>query len=747
MATIEHEEDDEQDMEIILILITALDSQREYYRNVIEMAASFVFPFVTHVCDKILVTGSLGDASYLLSATAGFPVDIDYMYSSRCAIALTNPQNLPMVTDPSVYAYSIVNAVNNPGYFHLKLIKEGSMFPMGFLSVSAGCYVQKDGHFLLSSRRLNELCFSVMDHPQMRGQLGRFEATQSVQGPALTMNTQNMAAFGFLKYMGMDRVIGVKCDDIPEIAKEFFTRSRGQWPPLHILEEVHINGCYLVPKGLKGSDKFEYEWCISFAHAEKMLVQNMDSIAFGVLGILKLLKHNVLKPKLGDRITSFMLKTSLFWTLEDTNYGSESDNSIFDIIRESLRHLLHWVADGFLPHFFVRDMNIIKNHFDTEDQQAIIACLRDIIQRIEQIVQSMFNALLSGKTVSDMLQMFSHLPTEKLGQDSDLFSQLQIDNVIDNVMSSLCGGSYLGFVCQNQTSISECLKQLHVFYDSNKNYLPLSTRQQLRSKMYRFDVIHKFTNEGSPKNSESELQSFEACCIEESTIVLSTIIDLSASNIYVGKLKEGLKYLEMIVQFFYTHGYQRLTSADTQRLLNARLNTFIEHWASSPTDQINWKNGMIVDNVIITEAESLFSSNAILLEYMCLKYILKSESIKLEPGLNVLQIDALVYTHFLLFLCYREMQENMKQLKALEGLKKICNHPDIDCPDIAWNLLGYCYMEMHQKERALKSFYRSLREQKRVTDMIQRRPSQATMMFVAILVNKQLIKEWSNIYE
>ena len=751
MDSMAHEEeageDDELDIELLFSAIFAsFSSFRECYGNMMQLVTSSMYPFVSFMIDKIIMTGSTGDGSCVLSAGLGFPVDYDIMFCFKQALALTCPQNLLLMTDPSIYVYYAMNAVDNPGYFYLRLFKEGQMLPVGVLSPSLGweIYIQKDGQLLLSSERFNKLMMGLVDHPRLRGQVGRYESSHSMNGPALTTNTQNFLIMGFINVAGMDFVSAVKCNEIPDIAQEFFERLRGKWPPQNVLEEIRSSGCYFVPKGLTGSDAFEYEWCISFAHAEKMLVQAMDSTAFGVLGMLKLLRHEFFRPKLGDRLTSYMLKTSYLWTLEEINYGGELDRNISSLIGECLRRVLLWVGNGDFPHYFVREMNITKHHFSNKDRRDIIICLTDALQRTDQIMQDIYSKLMSSTPMSESLQRSLSLVREG-ASFADISYQAQ--RTMANFTSaglSIRYGSILGTICKRQTNIEKCLDQLYEYYDSNKSHLSVLNRKQLLGKIFRFKKIcdSKVDDAHSENYVNSEFRIFENSCIEDNTVVFSNIIDLSASCIFAGKIQEGVKFLNIITQFFITNGYHRNMYLDAERL--SSISPFVQY-VNSCTEQ-SMSDRMIIDNVIITVAESAFSPDAILLEVKCLIHLSQDENIKIDAGLNVLHIDPLIYTYFLLFLCYHRMQENIKQLSALEDLKRTCHHLDIDCPDIAWNLLGYCYKEMNQEKTALTSFYRALQNRKGVDVMVNRRPSQATPVFIAILINNHLIKEWSNIY-
>ena len=391
MASLDQEEDiDEQNERIyeedMQFLFNAVRKWSEFHGILSPFLTTSMLSGVSPYFQELILTGSNGDCSFLLSVMAGNSVDLDIMYVFKHALVLTDPTDAQMTNaDSSVYVFVATNSNDNPGYCFLSLIKEGYLIsnPLFSKSLGTGFYVQKNGQSLLSSRYLSEYMRDIAVLPSVKGQGGRYEESHSIQGPALTLNMQNMNLAGIVNVVGCDCVASMKCKAIPDIAMEFFTRSRGCWPPRSVLEDIYHSGCYFVPKGKRGSDSFEYEWCISFAHAEKKIVHSMDSTAFGVLEILKLFTRNVFQPQIGDLLTSYMVKTSLFWTLEEINYGSGAQYSIVWIIRECIRRILDWVTDNFLPHYFVRQMDVIKCLLNNPDRRIVISCLRWLVPLVK----------------------------------------------------------------------------------------------------------------------------------------------------------------------------------------------------------------------------------------------------------------------------------------------------------------------------------------------------------------------------
>ena len=341
--------------------------------------------------------------------------------------------------------------------------------------------------------------------------------------------------------------------------------------------------------------------------------------------------------------------------------------------------------------------------------------------------------------------------TEKMFQpDSEMIQRA--NKRVEGMLSTINFGVILGSVCNNNASIEECLNKLLTFYDENRHHIPMNNRKQIQGKIHRFRIIHEFKDTSYTvdveKRIDLSLKTFEKGCIEDQTVIMSNVVDLSTSYIYVERILEGVRFLEIILRLFDENAYRRI-SIDTGRIVNRSFAKYAEDFfqGNSIIHGGQCEVSVVIDNVCISLAENAFSPNAIALEYLCMIHLSVNNRIKFHPSLYVLQVDSLVYASFLLFLCYRKLEENVQQIMALEKMKVICRTKDIDCPDIAWNLLGYCYIEMNQAKYALDAFYRATKQKKCIEEMIQRRPSQATNVFVAILINKQLTKEWSKVYD
>ena len=677
-------------------------------RSLLELVNTSMFTLHSFLFREQFITGSVGDSSYIFSTMVGNSVDLDAMQIYRSAVAVTDPQDVHMFIDPSLYVYSAMNAVDNPGFFYLSLIREGFLLsnPLFSKTLYSGVYVQEDGHSFLSSKYLSEFSKDIANHPQVKGQFGRYEKSYSIEGPAYTLNAQNLLIDGVSSLDGCDYVIAIKCKNIPEIATEFFTRSRGLWPVRSLLDDIYHSGCYFVPKGKKGSDSFEYEWCISFAHAEKKIVHGMDSTAFGVLGILKLLIRNVFEPQIGDLLTSYMVKTSLFWTLEEINYENGAQYSIVEILRKCITRILDWTTDDFLPHYFVRRMNIIKSLFNNADRRILKSCLRDTINNIGPITENLFKLLLSSERLDE------HGPAES--EETEMYvternATMHAYKRWEGLFSTVFSATFLGFICSSVYSIEECINKLKHYYGENNHNISMTNRKQIQGKIQRLRIVQEFRDFNYfDERLDMAFTYFENICIEDNTVILSNVIDLSSSYIFVGRIEQGVKYLDVIAQFYEENEYRRL-SVDIERIINTSFSRFMKDLFQTNSGA---QRQIVNDNVCITLVESAFSPNAIILEYMCMVHLSVKRSIRLHTALSVLQVDPIVYTYFLRFLCYKKLEENVKQMKALQDFAMTCETKDIDCPDIAWNLLGYCFCEMDQSKKALDAFYRATQRKK-----------------------------------
>ena len=164
-------------------------------------------------------------------------------------------------------------------------------------------------------------------------------------------------------HIDLDFVPSILVEDWPHIAREWVTRCR-TWPEMSVVKDFVLGGCDIVPKPYTGQERNELlNWRWSFSRAEKILAKlrtkNMSLSYFLMKSVfykyLKGVEHN------GGTLTSYLIKTVMLWQCEDNKESCWSNQKITSCVSTLLNRLKMSFSSRYLPHYFIRDINLLDN--------------------------------------------------------------------------------------------------------------------------------------------------------------------------------------------------------------------------------------------------------------------------------------------------------------------------------------------------------------------------------------------------
>lgn len=167
-----------------------------------------------------------------------------------------------------------------------------------------------------------------------------------------------------------------------DLLNDWFQRtSNKRWPDSELREAIIRSDCVLVPVGHKKSRSPQVEFRFSLINAERYLMLDMNIVQIRCLILMKFLIRNNSQGQsiLKDVITTYFLKTSLWYVKEETgNEGWDHDHLLSCTIR-----CLKWLRDridaNFLPGYFLPAANLLEDQFDEESRTAVSRKLSAII--------------------------------------------------------------------------------------------------------------------------------------------------------------------------------------------------------------------------------------------------------------------------------------------------------------------------------------------------------------------------------
>ena len=201
-------------------------------------------------------------------------------------------------------------------------------------------------------------------------------ATQNlVQGPSvqLTWTESNQQFF-------MDTLYAIPCSNWPDGALEWYNRERKYgWPDINLIENIKAKGTFLVPFGRSPFGEIsDFDWRISFSHAERELMWSLDSSRMLCFDFLKRLSK-ILKQRFPTCYQSYYLKTSFFWILENSQPDKWHPNSTIERATDCITWLMENLRAESIPNYFIPKNNIFRKvpEGDTEDLVRFLSGIAD----------------------------------------------------------------------------------------------------------------------------------------------------------------------------------------------------------------------------------------------------------------------------------------------------------------------------------------------------------------------------------
>ena len=258
----------------------------------------------------------------------------------------------------NMFRRSVVNCMAKEIDGHTHLPYRSKIYKVICLSAA---YVQhSDGNVYFSQARYAK-------YLQERGGMtvsksfNKWFPTWLSNGPAFTQT--------YFKNLSIDLVMSMSSESWPACAREWETRTRKyQWPTKELIQDIVNSGFEVVPipsKVTLTSDA-DLEWRLSFRTAELKLVQSFnDCQRYCFIG-LKLIVKQVVKPKYPDEdfLSSYIMKTVVFWLVEETHVSFWRKENFTHCFRLCLDKLKICLEKGFCPSYFIPEYNLFRTKLD-----------------------------------------------------------------------------------------------------------------------------------------------------------------------------------------------------------------------------------------------------------------------------------------------------------------------------------------------------------------------------------------------
>lgn len=250
-----------------------------------------------------------------------------------------------------------------PGYVNIIAINKETGKPLTEEEenpLSHLCDVDDNGHMLFSIEKL-------------QNRMEDATTSRYKHGPAMTEDSTK-------EFKTSDLVYGLQTSSWPKSAEEWKSRERRyKWPHERTLKLVK-DGCFLVPVSSSHTSP-PTEWRLSFTLLERELIWTWNVIQYKCFMLLKIIKRDLIEPKVPNSITSYHLKTLMFWLSEERDPTFWNIQNFPNCIRQCLEKLLKFICDEHCPQYFIRTNNLLKGKLSLEAKEKVVSILTDFMDK------------------------------------------------------------------------------------------------------------------------------------------------------------------------------------------------------------------------------------------------------------------------------------------------------------------------------------------------------------------------------
>ncbi|KAL3881050.1 hypothetical protein ACJMK2_033248 [Sinanodonta woodiana] len=494
-----------------------------------------------------------------------------------------------------------------------------------------------------------------------------------------------------------DTVCTIPSKAWPKEADEWINRPRSKgWPTPEVVQKVVQTGCTLVPLGNPFSEDRHIEWRISFLLGERELMWSLNNCQYYVFITLKYILKMHLDKLFPDKISTFHMKTILFWISEEQGLEYWREENIFQCIRDCLDRLLQYIKDTLMPHYFARGNNILTGKLDSVHERSEIAsAVQFVISNLAEVVHRCFGC----ECPSDKCILHHGIKEGDLNFPTGSFSDYVMPHHSMNLLQP-----------QLETHIRRrTLKELNAVRDGIKN-LPEGITEE--HKLLASDILdarcgvilQKYTTCFSATGMD--LAQFDKMVsTAEAFLLKGCKIDAMA-----GKLQ--------LATFYYMRGEIDkakvwINSANNHEMLIAYTGRCSQNKTIRTIYNPNKKTPVDLNAPVKSETHACdvkyhpddLQGLPKPLQYECALYNDLSDHQRIHP---------VVYSEALSVLVHIAQGENQYALDAVQHLAIAVENNEGQFYDIALNLLGYCYSLVGEEDQALHCFYLSYQKRRSV---------------------------------
>ncbi|XP_052815661.1 uncharacterized protein LOC128242528 [Mya arenaria] len=197
-------------------------------------------------------------------------------------------------------------------------------------------------------------------------------------------------------------VIAYHCVSLPTECQFLFHRPRpGHWPKPDTLARARQAGVFLVPQGYSESPsrsircrssalhvtphdpcypQSKWEWRFSTSMMERLLMFDMNTVQCKAYVFMKILRKTFLKPVVGDRLSTFHMKTAMLFTIETYPPDVWREENLVQCVIYCMTTLRRWLKVKYCPHYTIARVNLFAGKLFEYEFPTLSAMLSPLME-------------------------------------------------------------------------------------------------------------------------------------------------------------------------------------------------------------------------------------------------------------------------------------------------------------------------------------------------------------------------------
>lgn len=465
---------------------------------------------------------------------------------------------------------------------------------------------------------------------------------------------------------------------------------------------IRRQDCHVVPVGDPTSRFSSKEWRISFLFGERELVWSFNDTQLQCYYILKCLLKLELDNVAPEQLSSYHMKTIMFWQCENTAPSMWAPANLLKRVQTCLTELKEAIRNRQLEHFFDRRRNLLSTKFEAEKErlamiEKIDALLLDSINPIMKIIKT--KTIQDAWNCSQNLRTFimiadcMDVPKCKAEADFKLLCDILQTSYIQ--LSHEIKYPQIGQLLRNidtvtsaQTSRLDCR-----YTDILKHFLETKTGMELAILATKSKIDS--AKMSMVKDAEDLFQTGSEFNAVTGKLYLATFLFHIGKHHAVASVLEEIMHTVTNKQMYYAGVASSTTGIQMDQM------EFIEQGNFASYSEGNSPKNDAVFDVVFAPGDAVF-----------VPYPIKFECALLtNRTVDIICLHPVVYFYLLMFLNEMAMGNFFRSVKSLLNLEKAVkgrDHPVRSFRD--YNLLGFCYAAMGQYSEAREIYCRSLKK-------------------------------------